>query len=354
MQTQYYHIIYIIIFQDRREKGIFPHSYIGSKTNCTVVDGVILDKKGKPYWGSSTSEEMKILLQSEEPKHAVVLYKSDTHENLIQMEYKIQVQNDVLASPLFFNKGLAGSNIFTDPLFATYRNIETGVFVRLLRTDPRIGLLFVGTTAFTPEEKQVLEQQKKQQSIITQAKKRKRVSDFFKGIPKSLEQRGKMSASHKHKGEVYVEDIDGNRKWVSSEEYSKSTGLRTPQSIAYSRGQTKKILCGHCGHEFLPWHFSRSHGDKCKHNPEFKKVERPWWTAIKKGRFALPLYLKLKSVAELIDNGYTNKEIAQQISHVAPSAKIPTIAAFVGKVRSKKQFFDWDDYEKFLLEKDTK
>lgn len=40
-------IIYKITFQHRLAQNIQPYYYIGSKTSCTVVEGVILNSKGK-------------------------------------------------------------------------------------------------------------------------------------------------------------------------------------------------------------------------------------------------------------------------------------------------------------------
>lgn len=50
------HIIYNLVNLSNKSKGLKPYKYIGSKTNCEIVDNAIFCKKHKrKYWSSSKS-----------------------------------------------------------------------------------------------------------------------------------------------------------------------------------------------------------------------------------------------------------------------------------------------------------
>ncbi|MFW9602927.1 MAG: NUMOD3 domain-containing DNA-binding protein [Prevotella sp.] len=140
------HIVYKIVFPDRKKLGVKPSEYIGSKSNCTVVNGVILNNKGKPYWGSSRSKDFLFALENEE-KTVEVLYQSDIYENALQEERRIHIELDVVANPNYFNLSIANANTFTNPSFALYKHIETGKRVRLDRNHPLVKSgIYVGIT----------------------------------------------------------------------------------------------------------------------------------------------------------------------------------------------------------------
>ena len=125
------HIVYQITFTNRQKQGIRPFLYIGSKSNCSYREGVIYDKNGKPYWGSSTWENWSTLIK-EDLCIATVLYESDSYTKALNFENSIQKQLDVVASSLYFNLAIATVNSYSDPAYATYTNgIKT---VRLPRT----------------------------------------------------------------------------------------------------------------------------------------------------------------------------------------------------------------------------
>ena len=62
-------IVYKLTFINRLKTNIRPYYYIGSKSNCSFVDGVIVDNKtNKPYFGSSKYKNYKSIVNNDEIK----------------------------------------------------------------------------------------------------------------------------------------------------------------------------------------------------------------------------------------------------------------------------------------------
>ena len=140
-------IIYKITFTKRKDAGIMPHYYIGSKTNCRVEDGIILSGN-KEYWGSAKTEGYNDFV-NEDHCIAEVLYEGPNAGLLIK-EKEFQVAEDAVRSPKFFNRAYATDCNFTDPNYASYKHIETGKVIRLLRNDPIVlDGTYVGVTKGT-------------------------------------------------------------------------------------------------------------------------------------------------------------------------------------------------------------
>lgn len=131
-------VVYMITFTKRLENNIKPYYYIGSKSKCNIIDGVIFDKKDNAYWGSSTCKTFKKLLQEGEEKHCQILSYCMDFASMIDMERKLQEVNDVVADTRFFNKAYASKNNYSNPEYATYKNLETGKIARLPRNHIKV------------------------------------------------------------------------------------------------------------------------------------------------------------------------------------------------------------------------
>lgn len=141
------HIVYKLVFKLRKEAGILPYQYIGSKSNCKIIDGKIIDRYNKPYYGSSSWENYKQIVLSDDIE-IQLLYQSEDYSNLLSTEYYYQSLNDVVADSTYFNKNMATDNNYTNPEFGTYKHSISGKSVRLNRTHPLvISGEYVGATS---------------------------------------------------------------------------------------------------------------------------------------------------------------------------------------------------------------
>lgn len=144
---QYKYIVYLIEFTNRRLQNIRPYYYIGSKSNCFFDGNNILDRKGNPYYGSSKAYGYKEAIASDNIRvHILGTY--DTHDECISSERDFHIHNDVVADTRFWNLSNATENTYSNPDYATYRNIITGKTVRLHRNHPLVvNREYVGVTA---------------------------------------------------------------------------------------------------------------------------------------------------------------------------------------------------------------
>lgn len=126
------HVVYKIIFEKRKESNIMPFMYIGSKSNVSFKNGIMYDKHGKKYYGSSCYRGYSQIVQSDSVK-VEILKEFENYEDALNFEALIQTDLDVVADPRYFNKSIATSNNFTNPNFATYKHTLTGKTVRLPR-----------------------------------------------------------------------------------------------------------------------------------------------------------------------------------------------------------------------------
>jgi hypothetical protein len=108
--------------------------YIGSKSNATYINGILYDKKGREYWGSSRCKKFKMLLKVEE-KIIEILGEYDTYTSCLLAERDFHIQNDVVRNCKFFNQAIATRNTYSDPSYGTFRHIKTKKCVRLLKDD---------------------------------------------------------------------------------------------------------------------------------------------------------------------------------------------------------------------------
>lgn len=98
-------IVYLLKNIDKEE---FPKKYIGSKSECKVIDvdgipTIISIKSGKPYLGSSSNPDMKKDLKSGHRFVAEVLEVVDKRDLLREIEEKVLLENDAANNKEFYN-----------------------------------------------------------------------------------------------------------------------------------------------------------------------------------------------------------------------------------------------------------
>ena len=114
-------VVYKMTNQTRLANNTPPFYYIGSKNNCEYVDGLIIDKYGKPYFSSTKSVVLKEHLKSDVFTFEILLKKDETdvtdinhYERDEQLKVPIKIWNSE-----YYNKAYAISG-FTTNGFANY------------------------------------------------------------------------------------------------------------------------------------------------------------------------------------------------------------------------------------------
>lgn len=125
------HIVYKITFNNRKDKKEYPYYYIGSKSNCQFIDGKIICKKKKEYFGSSKHPEYKNALENDKNIHIEILYSFDNYKDALAKEDEIQREIGVITSKEYFNLAYSQNNAYTDPNYATMLHIPTGKICRI-------------------------------------------------------------------------------------------------------------------------------------------------------------------------------------------------------------------------------
>lgn len=139
------HIVYELIFEERQKRGEYPFRYIGSKSNCRVIDGVIASKN-KEYWGSSRSSLFTESLDQERPR-VNVLSKHSSYKEALKHEQREHRLRDVIRNPEYFNAAVASVSTYSMPGYGTYKCVVSGKIVRLPVDDPKvINKEFVGVS----------------------------------------------------------------------------------------------------------------------------------------------------------------------------------------------------------------
>lgn len=121
------HIVYLMKF-DREQ---LPNLYIGSKSNCRIVDGKMIGERGL-YEGSCKSK-MFLETKSTCEYQVFVLGEFENYNDALTAEKNAHIINDVVVSPKYFNQAIATINSYSNPLYATYKNVSTGKIARLPR-----------------------------------------------------------------------------------------------------------------------------------------------------------------------------------------------------------------------------
>jgi hypothetical protein len=313
-------IVYLIEFTDRIQNNIFPNKYIGSKSDCRIDNGKIISNKlNKEYRGSCRSKSYQTAVSSEQCR-VIVLGEYDDYKSALTAERDIHLQLDVVSNKEYFNRGVATLSSYTDPNYGTFRHTTTGEFVRLPKdhalvlsgeyvnankgmknynngikniqslTHPGDGWVlgsirpdssgennyFYGKRHSQETKNKIIETRRKndlvdvERAIVRSANSAIRCKQIFSGIPKSEEQKLKMSKSSP-RGVAVINLLTKVCSLVSKEEYSKldKTVWMTPFAAKrkfLDRESAIIITCPHCrkqsDSESTP--FIRNHFDKCK------------------------------------------------------------------------------------------
>jgi hypothetical protein len=212
------HCVYKLTFTKRKERGEEPYMYIGSKSNSTLFEGVIYDKRNKPYYGSSTYKFFKDYI-NEDIIETELLATFEDYKETLKYEYEIQKHLDVVADTEYFNLSLASVNTFSDSDYATYKNTRTGKTVRLPRNHKKVlNGEYVGVSKGT---------------ILTSEERKKRGSsgdkNGFYGKTHSDETRSKIAIANSRETrspEKVQEWIENIAKKPKSEEHKKKIGRK--------------------------------------------------------------------------------------------------------------------------------
>ena len=276
-------IVYKLTFEDRKQRNEKPYLYIGSKSNCTLKNGLIYDRFNNPYYGSSTWDDYDQIVEADTIKVEVIAEFED-YTSALNHESVIQKQLDVVASPLYFNKSIATVNSFSDPNYATYKHVETGKVVRLPITHIMVESgEYVGVTKGT---------------ILTEEERKKRgrsgEENPFYGKKHSEETKIKISESNsgREKSQAEIDNwVNKVAKKPKSKEHRNKIGrkgmvmlqnvntkniIRIPKSESLELdpklwvnprklNPEKKYKCDHCGLETTASNIKRWHNENCKH-----------------------------------------------------------------------------------------
>lgn len=280
-------IVYEVIFTKRKENGVLPYRYIGSKSNCTFIDGVIFDKRKKPYYGSSSVKGYNdIVKENIDDITTTILFTFDDYKDALEKEKEIHILSDVVVSTEFFNKSIATISTYSDPAYATVKHHITGKVVRLLKDDVNIiNGTYVGLTkgrsvkddpnhinrgskgekngfyGKSHSEKTLRKISESNSGRKASEETLNKLSNFQKGKPKSPEHRKKIGRA----GLVMIRCVEtGERKRVSKEDFEV---IYKPLGWVYNLSgfKPKVFPCDHCGLETTKGMLSRWHNDNCKH-----------------------------------------------------------------------------------------
>lgn len=280
-----FNIVYMIIL--KREQ--FPNKYIGSKSNCTFKNNRLYDCRNKVYYGSAKDKTLKDAILAGLGYDVYILGSFSSYDEALKFERLSHLAYDVVASKEFFNKSIACESTFTNPNYATYKNIETGKVARLLRNHPLVlNGEWVGIskgTILTQEDrkkrglakekngffgkKHTQESREKisnsiknyynsDDGILLKSENSKRAKITFSGIPKTEEHRKKIG----RKNLIQLKNkITGETKRINKED-AKLLDLdiwKNPSSF-----KQRKIECEYCGIISTVGMIKRWHGINCK------------------------------------------------------------------------------------------
>lgn len=85
-----------------------PMYYIGSSTEDRIKTGYVgsvSSQKYKDVWQKELSENPHLFITE-------ILTRHSTHEEAIEMEQKLQIENDVVKSEIYINESIARKNGF--------------------------------------------------------------------------------------------------------------------------------------------------------------------------------------------------------------------------------------------------
>ena len=205
-----------IVYLMRFHRTELPNLYIGSKSNCKVVDGKMYGSRGL-YEGSSRDPTFASLISSGIGYDLIVVGEFSNYDDALTAERAAHIRHDVVASPKFFNKSLALENTYSNPEYATYKHVATGKVARLLRSHPDVVAgEWVGVTKgrIMPDSERGIRSMPgaknsfygKSHDAATKSAISKANSAALKGKNKTHEHRTKLSEAAKRRWEAYRRD----------------------------------------------------------------------------------------------------------------------------------------------------
>ena len=277
------HIVYLFKFK----RNQLPNLYIGSKSNCYIKEGKIFDKKDKLYEGSCDSD-MYLEALSKCNYEVFILGEFEVYNDALSMERDAHIANDVVASPNYFNRSIANVNSYTNPEYATYKNVLTGKVARLPRIHPEVlNGNWVGVTKgtiFTEEERLCRGRSGeknafygKSHTIKTKNDISDKVKGKTKGVPKTQTHKDnissalsgvkksdahKMACSKAHKGTLTVKNILTGE--IQKVEKIIFDTVMDKDVWATTSSFQKREICIYCGKESVVGNIKRWHNDNCK------------------------------------------------------------------------------------------
>jgi hypothetical protein len=283
-------IVYKLILNKRMAKNEMPYFYIGSKSNCCVVEGKIIDKFGKEYYGSSSWDDYKDIVDDDDVSVIILEEVDGDYDSLLLCEREQQIKNDVVASPEYFNKSFCQVNTYSNPNYATYKHIKTNKIVRLPRDHPSVLCGdYVGVTYGYKQSEEI----KKKKSIAMSGDKNpfygkkhtpetmeiiknknigkklsketcQKMSEKRKGVSKTPEHRSKIGRP----GLIMLKNVNtGQCVRVTKEEslmYDKTEWLNL-YAYKMKHSVIEDVICNVCGKKGKNnSSFKRWHNENCK------------------------------------------------------------------------------------------
>lgn len=282
------YIVYEFIFNERKDRGEFPYSYIGCKGKCSIVDNKIIDKFGKIYYGSSSSKLYNDLIYSNEPIMLNVLYVGKNHKDVIDFESNLIRKLRCDTSIYHFNMMIPPKNNWCLDNYATYRHKDYDIYCRLPRDHDfvRCGI-YVGTNkgksvnsgrvrlgsynsfygrTHSDETKQKLRDVNLGKKHTQETKDKMSINR--KGKIKSNEHRMNISKSNKGKAHLVTYNVNtGTKVILTSHEYNLYYKHREEWLLSNQIGSLfspKRKKCPFCGKEGNIGNMNRWHFNNCK------------------------------------------------------------------------------------------
>ena len=128
---QYSNIIYKISFVENIKSNTLPFYYIGSKTNCKVIDNKIIYKRGKKENVYLTSGKISNKIMSIQNYTVEVLESDIDTINVIERECYWQKRFNAIESNEYSNLVYADGGNFTNPDFINIRKIGSNDIERV-------------------------------------------------------------------------------------------------------------------------------------------------------------------------------------------------------------------------------
>lgn len=98
-------IVYLLINHSTMNTPNEPFLYIGSKTSCKIIDGIIVDRHNRPYW--SSSKYVKHSISSGDEWRLFDWVCVDDSETPTEIEAKYQIMVNAKDNPLYYNRSHA-------------------------------------------------------------------------------------------------------------------------------------------------------------------------------------------------------------------------------------------------------